>query len=349
MQSSSSESFGNSEIDLRALVTSIWRRKWLILCVALLSTLLAASYAFTAKPVYEAKLFLIPPTQNDIANFNYGRTRESDLAPLTIKDIYAIFLRVLNSESLHREFFNTVYLPSLSEAEQKSSKDALYARFSKVLTVTLPARDAGDQSAVSVQANDPDLASTWVQLYADRAGVLAKEEMIKNVSTESQVRARNLLQQITFMRESGIQLRQDSITKLREALRVAEAIGLEKPPIITGNPAVELAGSMDGQIIYMRGSKALKAEIQNLEQRKSDDPFVTHLRDLQSKYEFYKSLDVNPSNVWVYREDGEVDRPDAPIKPRKSLILALGLILGLLAGIMLALILYLSDRNHMRS
>ncbi|KAA0984521.1 MULTISPECIES: LPS O-antigen chain length determinant protein WzzB [unclassified Pseudomonas] len=349
MQSSSSESYRDSEIDLQALITSIWRRKWLILGVAFMATLLAASYAFMAKPVFEAKLFLIPPTQNDIANFNYGRTRESDLTPLAIKDIYTVFLRVLNSESLRREFFNTVYVPSLSDEEQKGSKDALYSRFSKVLTVTLPVKDAGDQSAVTAQANDPDLASTWVQAYVDRAGVLAKEEMIKNISTESQVRARNLLQQINSMRESGIQLRQDSITKLREALRVAEAIGLEKPPIITGNPSVEVAGSLDGQIIYMRGSKALKAEIQNLEQRKSDDPFVTHLRDLQSKYEFYKSLDVNPSNVWVYREDGEVDRPDAPIKPRKSLILALGLISGLLAGIMLALILYLSDRNHMRS
>lgn len=347
MQSSSSESYRHSEIDLQALVTSIWRRKWLILSVAFVTTLLAASYAFMAKPVYEAKLFLIPPTQNDIANFNYGRTRESDLLPLAIKDIYSVFLRVLNSESLRREFFNTVYVPSLSEVEQKGSNDALYSRFSKALIVTLPVKDAGDQSAVVVQANDPDLASTWVQAYADRAGVLAKEEMIKNVSTESQVRARNLLQQINSMRESGIQLRQDSITKLREALRVAEAIGLEKPPIITGNPSVEVAGSLDGQIIYMRGSKALKAEIKNLEQRQSDDPFVAHLRDLQSKYEFYKSLDVNPSTVWVYRQDGDVDRPDSPIKPRKALIVALGLILGLLAGVMLALVLYLSDRSRL--
>jgi len=349
MQSNSLESFNNAEIDFQSMVRSIWQRKWIILCIVFVAVVLAAVYAFTTKPVYEAKLFLIPPTQNDIANFNYGRSHENDLAPLNIKDIYTVFLRVLNSESLHREFFNTVYLPSLTEQERQGSRDVLYSRFSKVLVVTLPIKDAGDQSSVTVQANDPKLASSWAQLYADRAGALAKEELIKNVSTESQVKARNVLQQIKTMRESGIQLRQDSITKLREALRVAEAIGLEKPPIIMGNPSVELAGSMDGQIIYMRGSKALKAEIQNLEQRQSDDPFVTRLRELQTRYEFYKNLEVDPADVWVYRQDGEVSRPDFPIKPRKSLILSLGLILGLMAGIMLALALYLGDKNLAKS
>jgi chain length determinant protein (polysaccharide antigen chain regulator) len=348
MRSNSLDTFSDTEVDFQAMIRSIWKRKWIILCVAFLSTLLAAAYAYTTKPVYESKLFLIPPTQNDIANFNYGRLRDNDLVPFSIKDIYTVFLRILNSESLRREFFNTVYLPSLTEEERMGSKDALYSRFSKTLGVALPAKDE-EQSAVTVQASDAEIASTWAQLYADRAGALAKEELIKNVSTESQVRARSLLQQIKSMQQIGTQVRQDSITKLREALRVAEAIGLEKPPIISGNPSVELAGSMDGQIIYMRGSKALKAEIQNLEQRQSDDPFVMHLRELQSRYEFYKYLEVSPSEVRVYRQDGEVVRPDSPIKPKKALILTLGLILGLMAGIMLALVLYLADKNSVKS
>ncbi|MHC8306521.1 LPS O-antigen chain length determinant protein WzzB [Pseudomonas sp. PB3P13] len=346
MQSSTSEPWNNAEINLQELVRSIWRKKWLILGAAVLSTVLAAAYAFTVKPVYEAKLFLIPPTQNDIANFNYGRIREYDLVPLTIKDVYSIFIRILDSESLHHDFFTNVYLPALSEEERKGSRDALYSRFSKMLVVTPPVKESGDQSAVSVQAADPDLAANWVQAYADRAGKLAKDELIKNITTESQVRARNLLQQIDLIRGTGIQLRQDSITKLREALRVAEAIGLEKPPIITGNPSVELAGSMDGQLIYMRGSKALKAEIENLEARQSDDPFVHSLRDLQAKYEFYQNLQIKPSDVWVYRQDGDVSRPDSPIKPKKTLIVVLGLILGLMTGLVIAVILFLIEKSR---
>lgn len=346
MQSGTSGAGSDVEINLQALVHSVWRKKWLILSVALLSTIFAAAYAFTAKPVYEAKLFTIPPTQNDIANFNYGRTPEYDLVPLTIKDVYTIFLRILNSESLRREFFESVYLPSLSDEERKGAKDALYSRFSKMLVVTLPARDAGDQSAIAVQALDPNLASKWVQLYVERASEVAKNELIKNVTTECQVRARNLLQQINSIRESGVRRRQDSIAKLREALRVAEQIGLDKPPIITGSPTVELAGSLDGQVLYMRGSKALKAEIQNLEQRQSDDPFVKDLRDLQIKYEFYKSLEVKSSDVWVYRQDGEVSRPDTPVQPKKNLIIALGLILGLMLGFLISIIKYLTETSR---
>ena len=134
------------------------------------------------------------------------------------------------------------------------------------------------------------------------------------------------------------QIRQDSITRLREALAVAEAIGLENPPIISGNLSAEVSADMDGQLTYMRGSKALKAEIHNLETRKSNDPFIGQLRELQNKQSFYKDLQVSPDTVSVYRQDGPIEQPDRPIKPKKDLIMLLGLFLGCVLGFMIALV-----------
>lgn len=104
-----------------------------------------------------------------------------------------------------------------------------------------------------------------------QAGELAKNEMIKNVSIESEVRARNLEQQISSAREKSTKAREDSIVRLNEALRIADSIGLEKPPAITVSQSV-IAGGEAGQLTYMRGSKALKAEIESLQARESDDP-----------------------------------------------------------------------------
>jgi len=124
---------------------------------------------------------------------------------------------------------------------------------------------------------------------------------------------------------------------LDEALRIAESIGLEKPPAITVSQSA-IAGGESGQLVYMRGSKALRAEIESIRARKSDDPFTDHLRDLQERYSFFKGLKIEPSVVSVYRQDGVVELPDKPVKPNKALILVLGVIAGLITGIAFVLL-----------
>jgi chain length determinant protein (polysaccharide antigen chain regulator) len=329
---------GSDEINLFELIESLWAQKLLIICVALVATLAAAAYVYFSKPIYEARIYLQPPTLNGIADFNYGRTKDAGLIPFTIKDVYEVFTRHLQSESLRRTFFNEVYLPSLPAAERSGSQDVLYANFLKVLTIGPPNKEQPDRYSVIVEGEDPVQVTDWVKNFAEKAGAAAEKEMISNATREAEVRARNLGQQVNTLQEVESQIRQDSITRLREALAVAEAIGLQDPPIISGNLSAEVSAGMDGQLTYMRGSKALKAEIQNLENRKSDDPFIEKLRALQIKQSFYADLQVSPETVSVYRQDGPIDRPDRPIKPKKSLIILLGLVLGIMLGFMIALV-----------
>jgi len=313
---------------------------WLIISVTIFAVILAGAYAFLSKPVYEAKAYLIPPTPNDIANINYGRTRESELAPYSTQDIYSIFTLNLQAESLRREFYNVEYLPTLSDSERKESQDVLYADFLKKFTVS---SSGSNRYLIVAQSSDPVKASEWLDNYVKRAGDLAEEELVKNISSEAEVRARNIEHQIHALRETGKKIREDSLTKLHEALKVAEAIGLEKPLIIMGNSPLDVSGSMEGQLLYMRGTKALKAEIENVSIRPSDDPFISTLRDLQAKYSFYKNLEANPIDIKMYRLDGAIERPDSPVKPKKMLIVALGLMLGLILGLVIAFVRYFAS------
>ncbi|MEE3508691.1 Wzz/FepE/Etk N-terminal domain-containing protein [Pseudomonas sp. 10C3] len=326
------------EIDLLALFQSIWQRKLLITVVTSICVVIAAAYAFISKPVYEAKAYVLPPTINEIAEFNYGRTKEAQLTAFTVKDVYGVFLRNLQAESLRRDFYTKIYLPSLTEAQRQGSQDVLYAEFSKQVTVGVASKDSPDRYAISFQNIDPTVAADWLKLFVDRANAAGLQEMIGNVTSEAEVRARNLNQQIATLRESGKGAREDLIAQLHEALLVAESIGLEKPPIISGNLSSKVSASMDGPLTYMRGAKALKAEIKNLETRVSDDPFIPKLRTLEVQQSYFQSINVNPESVAVYREDGPIELPDSPIKPKKALIIGLGLVLGVMLGIMLALI-----------
>lgn len=327
---------GLDEFEFQQFVRALFRQKFVIIGFTVLGAVIALGYAFLVTPIYEVKTFVSPPTENDIANFNYGRMKESELKPYSVKYVYEIYTRRLQAESLRRDFFNKVYLPSLPEKERQASRDSLYSKFSQVLRVVPPLKETSDRYAVVVQTSNPEQAKEWATAYVTQAGEQAKSEMIKNVAIESEVRARNLEQQINLARENSRKAREDAIVKLTEALRIAESIGLEKPPAITVNQAV-IAGGEAGQLTYMRGSKALKAEIENLQARKSDDPFTDRLRDLQDKYNYFKGMRTDSSLVAVYRQDGAVELPDSPIKPNKPLILVLGIISGLILGVIFVL------------
>ncbi|MEN5201199.1 Wzz/FepE/Etk N-terminal domain-containing protein [Pseudomonas wadenswilerensis] len=337
------------EIDLIDLFRCIGEQRWLVLAVLVLALVVASGYAFLSRPIYEARGYVIPPTQNGIADFNYGRTKESGLEPFSVKDVYEVFLRNLQGESLRREFFENQYLTSLTEAQRSEPQSLLYQRFSREVTVLPADKAASDRYVVVVRNSDPVKAAEWTKLYIERAGQQATSEMVRNATREAEVRARNISQQISNMRESGQKVREDLIVRLREALRVAKSIGLENPPIISGDLTAEVSAKMDGELAYMRGSKALLAEIENLEQRRSDDPFIERLRELQTSYSFYSGLDVSPENVSVYRVDGVVELPDEPVKPKKLLIVGAATVLGAGLGLVLAVGWGLYSRGRKRT
>lgn len=320
------------EIDLSDLFGVLWLRKWTVIAVTCAVTLMAVVYVVLTQPIYEAKAFAIPPTQNDIANLNYGRVNDTELKPLTVKDVYSVFLQNLRGETLRQSFISEVMIPELNEDGRSGGKDQLQAELSKRIVVSQPTRETPDRYMVAIKSADPDQAEKWAEDYIRRAGILSKQEVIKDVSYEAEVRVRSLDRQIAELRENGRKVREDTITKLREALRVAKAIGLEKPPIISGNPAVQIAGSLDGQLIYMRGTKALEAEIENLEKRESNDPFIRGLRDLESTQVFYTSIPLSLSDVTTYRMDGAVEPVSSPIKPKIFLIIVFSIIFGAVIG-----------------
>ncbi|WP_327438524.1 LPS O-antigen chain length determinant protein WzzB [Pseudomonas donghuensis] len=326
------------EIDLIEVLKRL-KARWLLIVLSMaVFFVVAVIYALLAKPVYEVKVFVQSPTHNDIANLNYGRGGDSNLDVLKVKDVYEVYLRHLQSESLRREFFQKVYLPTVKGDDRAGSQDALYERFNKMLLVAPASKDPASRYAITANISDPNEAAAWVVDYALQAGQRAKDEVLKNIKSDSTVKANNLEQQIDSIQESSRKEREDKIVQLQEALRVARSIGLEKPSVMTGKMSIEITSGLDGALAYMRGSKALEAEIANLQTRQSDDPFIGNLREQQERLAFYRSLDIDPSSVAVFRQDGVVEVPDQPIKPKKFLLVLMGLVVGFIAGIVLVFI-----------
>jgi chain length determinant protein (polysaccharide antigen chain regulator) len=337
MQVNSRNEVADEGLDVYALVSTILRQKIMILCFAVLGVAIAAAYAFVAQPIYEARSFITPPTQNDIQSLNKGRAALK-LPPLTVKDVYSVFLKNLQAESLRREFFDTTYLSAQGQSDDPNGK--FYERLSKDLTIMPVGKEVNDRFKVVMQDPDARRAQQWVDQYIARAQELSLQEINKNLAGEFDVAAQDFNQKVSVLRDEGERARQDSLAKLREALIVAKAIGLEKPPIVSGNPnqSLNIAGNMDGELTYMRGTKALEAEIANLQVRKSDDPFIKKLRGFEANYNFYKQLSQQFRKVNTFRMDGDVEISGEPVKPKTALIVLGGLIVGIMLGIIVALL-----------
>lgn len=328
----------DDEIDLLELIRGLWQQKLIIVLTTLVVGGGAVAYAVLATPIYEAKVFVQPPSQNDIAHLNYGRGGDSELGMLTVKDVYDVYVRNLQSESLRRLFFQEVYLPALSPEARLGSQDELYGRLGRVLVVAVTSKDTPNRFAITVNLPDPQKAAGWAVNYAEMAGARAKLEVLKDVKADASVKANNLERQIKAAQENAKKQREDQIVQLNEALAVARSINLENPPIISGALSTAVSAGMDGALTYMRGSKAILAEIENLQRREADDPFIDKLREQQSALIFYRALEIDPNVIEAFRQDGAVESPDSPVKPKKFIIVFLGMLAGGALGVLLALV-----------
>lgn len=164
--------------------------------------------------------------------------------------------------------------------------------------------------------------------------------MQANIESEVAVRRNSADQTISVLQSAAKKLRDDRVVRLREALRVAEAVGLEAPRVTAGKTSTDgdLAEFIDGNLMYMRGAKAIRAELAVLESRENDDPFIGELPALRNKIMFLERVKFNPSTSVVFVVDNVVETPQRPIKPKKVLIVVLGFMFGGILGVFAAFI-----------
>lgn len=216
-----------------------------------------------------------------------------------------------------------------------------------------------------------------VELLREKTQKQVNDQIVQLEETDG-VERKKLEDQISTLRTNAKTKRMDKIQELTEAAKVAESVGLiEKSSLLESSPAP--ANSNRGAIytevntqapppLYLRGSKALRAEIKELNERVSDDPFIPGLRDLQDKLELLKtnrqveallarktqdpfikelrdkeselalleSFKIDPVQVKVATVDQFPIPPKQREQPKRAMIIALGGVAGLFLGIMAA-------------
>jgi LPS O-antigen subunit length determinant protein (WzzB/FepE family) len=177
------------------------------------------------------------------------------------------------------------------------------------------------------------------------------------------------------------QERADRITALRAALAIARSLDIEQPTNLETLAAQSLAGeasilNLDAagrqeDLLFLRGTVMLEAELRELESREDDKPYTPRARDIEKQLQLLENnrtveslrartdfaafapqadeieaeieklegfLERDFSALSVARIDQVATPPTQPVAPRKRLVLALAVFLGLMLGVVAALV-----------
>ncbi|TCK18098.1 chain length determinant protein (polysaccharide antigen chain regulator) [Thiogranum longum] len=335
-----------SEISLVDLWRIIAARKYLVLMSVLVAVALATVYVFVAEPSYRAEANLLPPQQQDIQALAVNINGSSDLGVerYTPELVYQAFLKNLRSKGLRREFFdaNDLVMHYLNDA---SDKDANIDRvFDRKFNVNLQVQeDKADPSlaVVSLSDTDPQLASQWLNQLVEFADKRTVRQLVNDVNSAIRSEIDGIQRQMDSKLKLAAQRRFDRINQLREALRIAKetaATGASVSPVVPGKKQPNIVVSTGQMPLYMRGEEALKAEISVLESRKSDEPFIPALRNLQERKAFLDGALIDAGQLSSITIDMAARVPYKAEKPRKSFVFLLASVLGLMFGIFAAMI-----------
>ena len=341
------QQFEDDTIDLYELWITLWNKKWLVIGVTVIAALGSVVYALLQPPVYKAEALLLPPKEKDVQLLNVqgvqgmqGMQGMQGVQGVTAARAFAAFKNNLSSRSLQKKFIDEQGLMDiLAPGRTPETRDIeILESFAKMIKIEHVKRALENEKgmSVSMESNDPEFAANLVNDYIsffDTETILALSAAARN-SLAGQIR--DIEYTIASKRQMAKQRREDTILRHEEAAVIAGKLGVrdrvDTTNVVQNN---QRNISTSSTPLYYRGYRALNAEIKILKNRKSDDPFISGLRDLQEILALLSSIKIEAEGMHAVTVDQAAYPPKNRIKPDRRLIVSLSTVVGLFLGIFL--------------
>ncbi len=335
----------NNEISLIDLWCVIVARKMLVLLSLLVAILLAFAYVFWVEPSYRAEAYLLPPQQKDIQalmiDFQGGADLKVEL--YTPDLVFTAFLKNLKSKGLRREYFDINNLADYYLANNPHTDADIDRIFDKKFNGSMRVQSDKQNTpftVVSFSDRDSNLAAQRLNQFINFANKRTARQLYRNANAIVQAEIKQIRDELSSKLKLAERRRFDTITVLKEAQRIADALGIKDastfPKVMDKSPS-GLAVNTAQVPLYMRGTSALETEISVLELRKSEEPFISGFRDLQEKLAFMEAISIDYASLSAVIIDDPARVPYRMEKPNKKMIAILSVVLGVMVGVFLAL------------
>ncbi|WP_312958239.1 Wzz/FepE/Etk N-terminal domain-containing protein [Stutzerimonas nitrititolerans] len=216
----------------------------------------------------------------------------------------------------------------------------------------------------------------------------SKEAKIAALLEESALNRARLQDELAALREELKTRRTHRIQKLNEAIAIAESLGIRTPTTPSamtqstrsGTQVIRTEVTNQEIPLYFMGTEALTAErdalasresddfiepriaeiqseltmlennreVEILQERDQEDLYLTDLAELREEAARLKGIKLDTERLRLVRLDQLALQSLNPVKPKKTMIIALGLVLGGMLGVFIALIRSLMVRSAER-
>tara|TARA_B100001123_G_scaffold291769_1_gene325267 strand:- start:409 stop:1557 length:1149 start_codon:yes stop_codon:yes gene_type:complete len=333
--------FEEDTFDLYELWLTLWKRKWLVIAVTVVAALGSIVHALQLQRIYKAEALLLPPKTKDVQLLNVlgiqqtiDGSRISNLSFYSAETVFGKFKQNLKSRTLHKKFIQVKGLMEiLAPNRTAKTNEDIYQGFAEMIKL---GEETGT-SSLSIEMYDAKIAAQWIN---DLIEFINKETialLVEDLQNSIANQIRNIEYAIGSKRHMAKQRREDKILRYKEASIIAMQLDIadriDSTNVVQNN---RFNISTTNIPLYYRGYRALNTEIEYLNNRKSDDPFIPGLRDLHEQLTLLRSIEFDQEKMNAVYVDRAAYPTNSHIKPNRRLIVSLATVVGLFSGIFLA-------------
>ncbi|MBA2074262.1 LPS O-antigen chain length determinant protein WzzB [Aeromonas veronii] len=338
----------SDELDLRELMSVLWRQKVFILLVTLLFAVAGIVYAMIARQVWTSQALISEPSVSQVealqlavdkiqaimssSNSNGAPPSTAAFSSLEKPAIYQSFISAFNSMNNKRAFLTQegVYAAEIekSEVSDKRSERALMSKLAE--SISAKAIDKASQDmTLSFAAETPELAQQRLVKYID----FVQQQQLKSKNAELksiwQNRIKALTTQYDTVKADTLLRRQEELQRVGYSLRISKAAGVDAP-----------LERIDSQEIFniQLGAKGLAEKLSILNEIKDPELLNPELGQIRLQLSSLKALKLQDAEFVSFNM---IDSPEEPFtrdKPKRPLIAVLATLLGGMLGVAIVLV-----------
>ena len=336
----------NDEIDLVELFRTLWKQKKKIALITAATTLAAGIYAFTAEEVWTSKAVIIAPKASDMGEFyqlaqNLERnapivttpdgvqTKTEDAKQLQFanlqSNIFKEFKDTLNSLDERRKFVagTDFYKEKIKGKSPQEQKIILKEITEKNIQYTAADDVKKTFDTIALSADTSKQSQSILKQYiASMNAKVVKNNEIELALLLTKFR-QDLAAEAKALESSAEDMLKLQIKNVSDALAQAKEMNLVET-------SVNLPTEISDSTMYLLGSKALSAKLASL--KASEPTLAKRYFDVQQQLTTLNKIKVEVVEGQAF---GFIDAPDEAVtkdKPKRALIIILGIIMGVILG-----------------
>ena len=348
------QQFEDDTIDLYELWITLWNKKWLVIAVTVIAALGSVVYALLQPPIYKAEALLLPPREKDVKSGSFqgerGEQRVQRVQGVTTGAAFSAFKNNLSSRSMQKKFIEKYdLLDILAPNRTSETRDIeILEDFSKMIKI-----EDKEGFSVSVESDNPEFAAKLVNDYVSYFDLETVRGLVSDARNSIEEQIMDIEYKIASKRQMTKLRREDQVLRYQEASIIARVLGIKKRVDATNiiqNTQMNVDIATASTPLYYLGIEALTAEISILQNRKSDDPFISGLRDYQEQLALLSSIKISEKGMHSVTVDQAAYPPKNRIKTNRRLIVSLGTVVGLFLGVFLVfLVSFVQKQKETRS